>query len=233
MERAILAPSVMCAPQWRDIEPTLTIMQKAGIELLHADVMDGQFVPNLMLGVESIRQLREISPIPLDIHLMIDRPDDKIGWFDIRPGEFVSVHAESTNHLQRVLTRIRDRGGRPVAALNPATPLAFVEEVLPDLDGVLLMTVNPGFSGQKLVPQTLEKIARLRALLDGSGYGDVWIEVDGNVSFENAAAMREAGADVFVCGSSSLFAPQGTLEERIAEMRACVSGKSVKKEASV
>ena len=225
MERAALAPSVMCAPQWQDIRPMLEVMRSGGVEWIHVDVMDGLFVPNLMIGTESIRQLRKISPIPLDLHLMIERPEDKLAWFDVQPGETVIVHVESTRHLQRVLTGIRNLGAHPVAALNPATPVAGVEDVLPDLDGVLLMLVNPGFAGQKMVPQTLDKIARLRSLLDRAGYENVPIEVDGNVSFENAASLREAGADIFVCGSASLFSARGTLKERIDRMRACVAGR--------
>jgi ribulose-phosphate 3-epimerase len=175
-----------------------------------------------MLGTESIRHLRKASPIPLDIHLMIQRPEDKLDWFDIQPGEYVSVHAESTRHLQRALAKIRSYGAHPIVALNPATPLYMVEDVLDDVDGVLLMTVNPGFAGQKLVPQTLDKITRLRTMLDEAGRSQVLIEVDGNVSFINGEKMRRAGADMFVCGSSSIFSKEGTVEENIARFRACV-----------
>ncbi len=223
MNQAIISPSVMCVPQWRDITATLEQMQEAGVELLHIDVMDGIFVPNLMLGTEAVRQLRSISPIPIDLHLMVERPEDKLPWFDIRPGEYVSVHVESTRHLQRVLTRIRELGARPLAALNPATPIVMLENVLPDIDGVMLMTVNPGFAGQKLVPQMLNKIERTRQMLDQAGYSQVRIEVDGNVSFENAGKMRMAGADIFVCGTASLFSGKGTLPERIVRMRRCIT----------
>lgn len=224
MNRALIAPSVMCVPQWQDIGPMLRTMKDAGIDLLHVDVMDGHFVPNLMLGTEAIRQLRRISPIPLDLHLMVERPEDMLDWFDIAPGESVAVHAESTCHLQGVLRRIRDRGAHPVAAVNPSTPLSAVEEVLPDVDGILVMTVNPGFAGQKLIPQTVDKVARLRALLDRSGFSHVRIGTDGNVSFENAVKLRGAGADAFVCGTASLFSGRGELPDLIARMRDCVSG---------
>lgn len=219
MNKVMLAPSVMCISEWRGSEEVIRMLEEGGVELLHADVMDGEFVSNLMLGTESIRQLRKVSAIPLDIHLMIERPDDKLAWFDIQPEEFVSVHVESTKHLQRALTRIREYGAHPMVALNPATPICMIEEVLADVDGVLLMTVNPGFAGQKLVPQVLDKISRLRKLLDSIGRPDVLIEVDGNVSFENGVKMRTAGANIFVCGTSSIFSKRGTIPENITLFR--------------
>lgn len=221
--RAMLAPSVMCVSEWKDSEEVLSALEEGGVEVLHVDVMDGEFVSNLMLGTESIRHLRKASSIPLDIHLMIQRPEDKLDWFDIQPGEYVSVHAESTRHLQRALAKIRDYGAHPMVALNPATPLYMIEDVLEDVEGVLLMTVNPGFAGQKLVPQTLDKISRLRAMLDEAGRREVLIEVDGNVSFVNGEKMRRAGADMFVCGTSSIFSKEGSIAENIARFRDCVN----------
>ena len=146
-------------------------------------------------------------------------------WFEKREfgeGDYVSVHYESTKHIQRALQQIRARGAKPMIALNPATPLEVLEWVLPDIDAVLLMTVNPGFAGQKLVPQTLEKITACRKYLDERGYDHVEIEVDGNVSFENARKMSDAGADIFVAGSSSMFKKELTLEEGIAQLREAI-----------
>lgn len=223
MKSAMLAPSVMCVSEWQGSEKVFEQLRAGGVELLHADVMDGEFVPNLMLGTESIKHLRKVGGIPLDIHLMIQRPEDKLAWFDLQPGEYVSVHAESTRHLQRALSRIRDFGARPMVALNPATPLCMIEDVVDDVEAVLLMTVNPGFAGQKLVPQTLCKIARLREMLDAAGKQEVRIEVDGNVSFENGTKMRAAGADMFVCGTSSIFSKGGTIAENITHFRYCVA----------
>lgn len=223
MNSILLAPSVMCISPWRGTEEILEELQQENIDLLHADVMDGEFVPNLMLGTEAIRHLRAASKIPLDIHLMLERPEEKLAWFNIQPGEFVSVHVESTQHLQRALNQVRGYGAHPMAALNPATPLCMLEEVLDDIDGVLLMTVNPGFAGQKLVPQTLKKISRLRNMLDHLGYQDLRIEVDGNVSFENAVKMRAAGADIFVGGTSSIFQQGASISSNIRRLRACLS----------
>lgn len=204
-EKIMIAPSIMCISEWHDTKNIFRQLKENGIAMIHADVMDGKFVPNLMLGTESIKHLREVTDIPLDIHMMVEKPEEKLDWFDIQPGEYVSVHAESTRHLQRTLAKIADYGAHPMVALNPATPLCMLEDVLDDVSGVLLMTVNPGFAGQKLVPQTLGKITRLRELLDKTGHEEVFIEVDGNVSFENAPKMYHAGARAFVCGTSSIL----------------------------
>ena len=216
-----LTASMMCA-NYGNLEQEVKQLEQAGIDSFHIDIMDGSFVQNYTLGTNFVKELKAKTNIPLDIHLMIQRPEDKLDWFDIQPGEYVSVHAESTRHLQRALAKIRSYGAHPIVALNPATPLYMVEDVLDDVDGVLLMTVNPGFAGQKLVPQTLDKITRLRTMLDEAGHSQVLIEVDGNVSFINAEKMRRAGADMFVCGSSSIFSKEGTVEENIARFRTCV-----------
>lgn len=223
MNGVMLAPSMMCVPAWRGGEAALNALEAGKVELLHMDIMDGVFVPNLMLSTESVKQLRRETAIPLDIHLMIERPEDKLGWFDIQPGEYVSIHVETTRHLQRALARVRDLGAHPSVALNPATPLCMIEDVLPDVDMVLLMTVNPGFAGQKLVPQTLDKIARLRTTLDSAALPHVLIEVDGNVSFETAPKMRAAGADAFVCGTSSIFHKGAPIAENIEKFRAALA----------
>ena len=214
-----IAPSMMCADITK-LRETLDIFEMCNIEYLHIDVMDGCFVPNLQIGVDYIKQLRCHSKIPLDIHLMITEPEYKLDWFDIQEGEYVSVHYESTNHVQRVLAGIKQKGARTMLALNPATPLVALDECMPDIDAVLLMTVNPGYAGQQLVPQSLGKISRLRKWLDDKGYVNIEIEVDGNVSFENAQKMRQSGADIFVAGSSSVFHREMTLEDAIAKLRA-------------
>lgn len=212
-----LSPSMMCA-DILEVASVLKTFEDNSIEYLHMDVMDGEFVPNYMFGTDSIKQMRKASNIPLDIHLMINEPESKLDWFDIQPNELVAIHAESTKHLQKALAQIRSYGARPLVAINPATPLSTIEEVLCDIDGVLVMTVNPGFAGQKLVKQTLAKITKLRKMLDEQGYNDVFIEVDGNVSIENAILMKQAGADIFVLGTSCLF-KHGDLADRISDFR--------------
>lgn len=198
---------------------TIRTFEEAGIEYLHIDIMDGEFVPNFTLGVDFCKKLRTMTHIPLDIHLMIEKPENKLEWFWPCPGEIVAIHAESTAHLQRVLAKIHTYGAKAYVAVNPGTPISVLEDVLDDVDGVLVMTVNPGFAGQKLIPATLPKISRLREFLDARGYQHISIEVDGNVSFENAKKMREAGADIFVGGSSSVFGQDGGLTESIIRMR--------------
>lgn len=211
-----LSPSMMCCDLLR-LQEQLSVLEEAGVEYLHIDVMDGEFVPNYMLGTDFVRQLRRATDIPLDIHLMIREPERKLSFFELQEGDLVSVHAESTVHLQRVLQQIRGQGARPLVALNPATPLTALDYVLEDADGVLLMTVTPGYAGQRLVPQTLGKIADCRRLLDGRGYPELMLEVDGNVSLENALLMKNAGADLFVVGSSSVF--KGELRAGLSAMR--------------
>jgi len=219
MHKPMLSPSMMCVNEWDNPGKVIEALENGGIEMLHADAMDGHFVQNLMMGTDSIKHLRGASKIPLDIHLMIEDPELKLGWFGISEGEYVSIHQESTKHLQRALAAVRDYGAHPSVALNPATPLCMIEDVICDVDMVLLMTVNPGFAGQKLVPQTLEKITRLREMLDKAGYAATRIEVDGNVSFENAVKMRKAGADIFVCGTSSIFHKSGTVENNAQRLK--------------
>ena len=209
-----ISPSMMCVP-FHELEAAVRAFERAGIEYLHMDVMDGRFVPNLMLGTDFIKQLREFTNIPLDIHLMVERPEERLGWFGISEGEYVSFHCEATRFPQRVCAEIRALGAKPMPALNPATPLCALEDILPDADGVLLMGVNPGFAGQRLIPQVIDKIRRLREMLDGGGFSHLEIEVDGNTSEENAFLMRGAGADIFVGGTAGLFMKGYNLEERI------------------
>jgi len=213
-----LSPSLMCA-NIGELLSTIKIFEQNDVEYLHIDVMDGSFVPNLQFGTDYIKQLRGLSSIPLDIHLMIERPEEKIDWFDFREGEYVSVHVESTRHLQRTLQRIKDKGARPMAALNPATPLSSLDYVWSDIDAVLIMTVNPGYAGQKLVPQTLQKIAECKMKAASIGRADIEIEVDGNVSLENAIKMAHTGADIYVLGSSCLFHKDRTLADSLNHFR--------------
>ncbi len=214
-----LAPSMMCC-DFINLGAQLEVFEKTGIELLHLDIMDGHFVPNFALGTDFCKQLGKATRIPLDFHFMVDNPEQVIDSFPIRAGDWVSVHVESTKHLQRLLVGIRAKGARAMVALNPATPIWMLEDVLDDLDGVLIMSVNPGFAGQKLVPHAVEKVAALRRYLDEHGKSDVEIEVDGNISPENAIRMRDAGANIFVLGTSSIFI--GDPEQNIHRFRARV-----------
>lgn len=216
-----ITPSMMCAPLDK-IGCYVKAFEENQVEYLHIDVMDGQFVPNLMLGTAYISSLRKITSIPLDIHLMIVNPESKLDWFDIQPGEYVSIHYESTHHVQRALQTIKSKGGKTMVALNPGTPIEVLRYLLPDLDGVLLMTVNPGFAGQKLIPQGLDKIRDTRKFLDDMGYPQIEIEVDGNVSWENIPKMAAAGTDLYVAGTSSLFNDKVPVEESVKRFRSLI-----------
>ena len=213
-----IAPSVMCAPLFA-LDSCLREMEQSGADLLHLDIMDGDFVQNYTLGTDFVRQLKSKTAVPLDIHLMITDPEKKLSWFTFGEGDYVSVHYEASRHINKALGMIRSRGAKALIALNPATPLSVLDSMLDDIDGVLLMTVNPGFAGQKMVESTLDKIRRLRQYLEDTGHGDLEIEVDGNVSFENAVRMSRAGADIFVAGSSSVFAKDATLTENTEKLR--------------
>ena len=212
-----ISPSLMCC-DFLKLKEQLEIFEREKIEYLHIDIMDGSFVPNYTLGTDFVKQMHKSSEIPLDLHLMIDAPENKLDWFEFAEKDIVSVHFEATKHLQRVLQKIRDKGAKPFVAINPATPIRMLEDVLDDIDGVLLMTVNPGFAGQKLIPHCLQKITDLRTYLAENGKENVEIEVDGNVSFVNAELMHRAGADIFVAGTSSVFC--GDLTEGIRKLRA-------------
>ena len=219
--KRMISPSLMCA-DFMNLGDELKKLEKGNIEYLHVDIMDGVYVPNYTLGTDFVKRLHAATDIPLDIHLMIDEPTAKLDWFELCEGDYVSVHYESCTHIQRALNLIRERGARPMLALNPGTPLTVLEELMPYIDGVLIMTVNPGFSGQKLVTSTLGKITRCRELLDRNGYTEVDIECDGNVSFENAKLMKEAGANIFVAGTSSINSKADTLENNLARLRAAI-----------
>ena len=217
-----LAPSVMCC-DFIHLHKDLEIFERQGIELLHVDIMDGSFVPNFTLGVDFIKQLKKATSIPLDIHLMVEQPERTLDAFPFGEGDWVSIHVESTKHLQRVLAKVKERGAHPIVALNPATPLCMIEDVMDDIDGILIMSVNPGFAGQKLVPHAIDKIAETKKLLAKYGREDVEIEVDGNVNPANAIRMKNAGANIFVVGTSGIFF--GDMEANIQSFRKEVFGK--------
>ncbi|MBR2861370.1 MAG: ribulose-phosphate 3-epimerase [Clostridia bacterium] len=216
-----IAPSMMCTDILK-LKETIEVFEKNDIDYLHIDVMDGKFVPNYCLGTDYCKRLKKASKIPLDIHLMISEPENKIHYFEFSQGDYVSVHSESTNHLQRTLNFIKAKGAKAMVAFNPATDIACLKYVGDIIDGVLIMTVNPGYAGQPLVESCIKKITEVREFLDKNGFKHVEIEVDGNVSFENAKRMKQAGANIFVAGNSSIFRSDLTIEEGIHKLREAI-----------
>ena len=212
---------MMCADIF-SLGETLDVFEKNGVSYLHIDVMDGEFVPNFTLGTDYCRKMKQASSIPLDIHLMINDPEKKLSWFDFGEGDIVSVHFESTKHPYLALQMIRERGAKAFLAINPGTASSVILPMLDVLDGVLVMTVNPGFAGQKLVESTLSKISEIRAFAKEAGKTELLIETDGNVSFENAVRMSRAGADIFVAGTSAVFRRDMSLAEGLMKLQTCV-----------
>lgn len=218
--QVLISPSMMCADLCH-LEADMRKLEAIGVEMLHMDIMDAHFVPNMPLGLETLRHLRPKTHLPFDVHLMVENNDFFVQEIAKIGAELVSVHAESSIHLDRTLSLIRDYGIKAGVALNPATPLDALDYVLDKVDFVLLMTVNPGYAGQKLVEATLAKIAECRAMLDRNGRF-VPIQVDGNVSFEHIPRMTAAGSDILVAGTSSLFHRDGSLRENYEKTRAAI-----------
>ena len=198
-----IAPSILSA-DFAALGEAIARVEAAGADQLHVDVMDGHFVPNLTLGPPVIESIRKRTRLPLDVHLMIEEPDRWVETYVKAGADYLTVHAEATPHLERILVQIREAGAKAGVALNPSTPPEVLEYVLEDLDLVLVMSVNPGFGGQSFIPTAYEKIRRLRTLLGGR---DVLVSVDGGVKTDNAGPLARAGATVLVAGSSIFGAP--------------------------
>jgi ribulose-phosphate 3-epimerase len=196
-----IAPSILSADFARLGEEILDV-ERGGADWIHVDVMDGHFVPNITIGPLIVDAIRPVTKLPLDVHLMIEEPDRYIPQFAKSGADWITVHQEACRHLHRSLYLIKEQGVKAGVVLNPATPLATIEHVLPDLDMVLLMTVNPGFGGQKFIHNVVPKIKELRRMLDERGLGHVEIEIDGGVNAETARLCVEAGATVLVAGNA-------------------------------
>ena len=217
MKEIKVAPSIMCA-NVQNLLDDIVKLEAAGADIFHFDIMDGHFVPNLTFGPHIVAGLRNATNVPFCAHLMVTKPEHFIPIFIDAGCEIVTVHSESKGDLVRNLHLVRTLGSSPAVALNPATPVEAIEYVIEEVDMVLVMCVSPGYAGQKLISSSIPKIAKVRDLADKKGL-DIDIEVDGNVSFENAKKMREAGANVFVGGTSSVFRGDVSFEEAIKTLK--------------
>ncbi len=196
-----ISPSILSA-NFAELGQEIERVEKAGCDWIHVDVMDGHFVPNLTIGAPVVHSLSKIATVPLDVHLMISDPDRYLEDFSQAGASYITIHAEACTHLQRTLSEIRKLGKKAGVALNPATPPSVLEYVIDDIDLVLIMSVNPGFGGQKFIKAILPKITLVRQMFEQAGRGDVFIAVDGGINSETAQLVTAAGANVLVAGNS-------------------------------
>ncbi|MBX5490611.1 MAG: ribulose-phosphate 3-epimerase [Chloroflexi bacterium] len=214
-----IAPSILTA-DFGHLAAQVQEAEAAGADYIHVDVMDGRFVPNITMGPLIVEAVRRATRLPIDVHLMIEAPERYLRQFAEAGASILTIHAEACTHIQATLAAIRDLGVRPGLALNPATPLQVVEEIYTDLELLLVMTVNPGFGGQPLIPATLPKTARARALLDRLGAA-VELEVDGGINLDTAPRAVEAGADTLVAGSA-IYNAHASVTHNLAALRRVV-----------
>lgn len=214
-----IAPSILSADFSR-LGEEIRAVENAGADYIHIDVMDGHFVPNITIGQPVVAAIRKVTKLPLDVHLMIETPDRYIADFARAGSDIITVHAEACVHLHRTVGFIKEQGVKAGVSLNPSTPLSLLDHILGDVDLVLLMTVNPGFGGQKFIKTMLPKIAEMRNILDNKGL-KVELMVDGGVTLENIAEISKAGADAFVAGSA-VFGSRD-YKKTIEEMKRIIS----------
>ncbi len=207
----LIAPSILSADFGRLAEDINTV-ESAGADWIHVDVMDGHFVPNITIGPLVTDAVRVATDLPVDVHLMIESPERYLGEFVKAGADRITVHQETCPHLHRTLQQIRELGALPGVSINPSTPLSALEEILPDVDLVLLMTVNPGFGGQAFISNSLRKIEAAREMLESAGRPDVPLQVDGGIGPGTAKSVVEAGATVLVAGSAVFGHPEGAAE---------------------
>lgn len=212
---AKLSPSLLSA-DFADLKNEVKKLERGGADYLHLDVMDGNYVPNISFGAPIIKSIKKITKLPLDVHLMIDRPERYIEDFANAGADIITVHGESTTHIHRVIQIIKSLGVKAGISLNPSSPLSSLDYIIDDIDLILIMSVNPGFGGQSFIPAIKEKIKKTRKLIDSSGK-DIILEVDGGIKLSNVEGIVKLGADLIVVGSDIFNA--GDLEDRTREFK--------------
>jgi ribulose-phosphate 3-epimerase len=217
-----IAPSILSA-DFNKLGAEVVSVEEAGGDLVHIDIMDGHFVPNLTIGPMLVKAIRKQSQLPFDVHLMISRPDEYLDKFINAGSDILSVHPETCTHLHRTITYIKEKNVKAGVALNPSTPISDIEPILEDLDMIVIMTVNPGFPAQKFIKSMLPKIQQTRKLVDEGGY-KIEIEVDGGINIDTVALVADAGADILVAGNAAFHGPGGNLTENIKLLKDTVRG---------
>tara|TARA_B100000989_G_C19458300_1_gene435063 strand:- start:364 stop:1065 length:702 start_codon:yes stop_codon:yes gene_type:complete len=215
-----ISASIMCI-DWLNAGDQLKILQEENIDYLHWDILDGVFAPDYILGSSIINQFRKVSNIPSDYHMMIEEPSRLFDTFEFSAKDTVTIHQECSKNLHRDLIKLRNKGVKVGVALCPATPLQTLDYIIEDIDQIIIMTVNPGYSGQPLVPQTIRKIYDMKKIIIDAKL-DIQLSVDGNVSFENIPYMLDAGADILVGGTSSLFNKNMSLKNNINSIKTLI-----------
>ncbi|MEA1935303.1 MAG: ribulose-phosphate 3-epimerase [Thermodesulfobacteriota bacterium] len=214
-----IAPSILSA-DFSKLGEEILAVEEAGADLIHIDVMDGHFVPNITIGPAIISSLRKVTDLPFDVHLMIENPERFIEAFAAAGSDMITVHVEAADHLHRTIALIREQGIKAGVSLNPATPLSQIEQVIEDVDILLVMTVNPGFGGQKFIENMLPKIKKARDMINTIS-PDVLLEVDGGVTLDNIKLMADAGTDIFVAGASVFGS--GDYRQTIGKMKEIIN----------
>ena len=214
-----IAPSILSA-DFSKLGEEILAVEEAGADLIHIDVMDGHFVPNITIGPAIVTSLRKVTDLPFDVHLMIENPERFIEAFAAAGSDIITVHVEAADHLHRTIGIIREQGIKAGVSLNPATHLSQIEQVIEDVDILLVMTVNPGFGGQKFIENMLQKIKKAREMINAIS-PDVLLEVDGGVTLDNIKSIADAGADIFVAGASVFGS--GDYRHTIGEMKEIIN----------